>query len=245
MGRLPARPGVGPRPCSRWWRRARVGAPRHVTLPGKPPTVAPRARCCPPSPRAPGSGVSSRRLRPGRRSSAPLRRSWASSTPRGASCSTPGAQAARITAGWSAGHGVSSCISGGGRGGGVCHRHGAGQDVAGAHSPVRRTEAHLARARLPGGGGGSRHSPTVAPRRVARSPVGGNGACDAARGGPWQAGPAPRVGVFPGTLGVHHGRLHWAGPGARLPALCVRLRAPRDGCIESVKYQYWAWFVRD
>ena len=43
---------------------------------------------------------------------------------------------------------------------------------------------------------------------------------------PLQEGHAPRLGVFPGTPGVHHGGLQCTGPVAWFPAQRVGLRAP-------------------
>jgi len=43
---------------------------------------------------------------------------------------------------------------------------------------------------------------------------------------------------FSGTARVHHGRLQCTGPVAWLPTLCVGLRAPLDGGVWFVNYQY-------
>jgi hypothetical protein len=79
--------------------------------------------------------------------------------------------------------------------------------------------------------GGSAQPQTVSAWRMAGPPVGGDGVLHADRGLPLQESHAPRLGLFRSTAGVHHGGLQCVGPVAGLPALCVGLRAPLDGCV--------------
>src|SRR6516162_8416539 len=90
-----------------------------------------------------------------------------------------------------------------------------------------RPERH----RLPCRGGGSRQPETVSARGVAGPYAGGDGAVDAHARLSFEEGDASGLGVFSGTVGLHHGGLQRTGPVAWLMAHRVGFRAPLDSGI--------------
>ena len=70
---------------------------------------------------------------------------------------------------------------------------------------------------------------------MVRSPARRDGAVDADARHALQKGYAPALGVFPRTVGVHHGGLSPAGSMAWLTAQRVWLRASLDRGVECVK----------
>src|SRR5215469_8625608 len=87
----------------------------------------------------------------------------------------------------------------------------------------------LERHRLPCRGGGSQQPETVSTRGVAGPDAGGDGARDADARLPCEEGDASGLGVFSGTVGLHHGGLQCVGPVVRFTTQRIRLRAPLDG----------------
>ena len=75
---------------------------------------------------------------------------------------------------------------------------------------------------------GDRQPETVSAGRVARSYAGGDGALDADTRLPFEEGDASGLGLFSGTLGIHHGRLQCARPVAWFTPQRIGLCAPLD-----------------
>jgi len=117
----------------------------------------------------------------------------------------------------------------------LCHRQGRGYHLAGADAAVRRAHGGLGRHGLACRGGRSCQPETLPARRVAGPPARRDGVVEADAGPPFQEGDASGLGVFSGTPRVHHGGLQCAGPVAWLTTQRGWLRAPLDGCVESVR----------